>query len=88
MKNIRLFSALVAILAILASCQQEFSSTTGTAYNDPQTGGFQKVPFVDQETGPGLVLLEGGTFTMGRTRGCNVRLEQSPIKGNRIFFLH
>ena len=67
MKNIRLFSALVAILAILASCQQEFSSTTGTSYNDPQTGGFQKVPFVDQETGPGLVLLEGGTFTMGRT---------------------
>jgi len=67
MKNIRLFSALIAVLAILASCQQEFSSTTGTAYNDPKTGGFQKVPFVDQETGPGLVLVEGGTFTMGRT---------------------
>ncbi len=38
----------------------------GWDYNNPKTGGFQKVPFVDQETGPGLLLVEGGTFTMGR----------------------
>jgi len=67
MKNIKLLSALVGFLMILGSCQQEFSSTTGTPYNDPKTGGFEKFQFVDQETGPGLILVEGGTFTMGRT---------------------
>ena len=25
------------------------------------------VPYTEQETGPGLILVEGGTFTMGRT---------------------
>lgn len=48
------------------SCKKEVSHSTGWDYNNPKTGGFQKVPFVDQETGPGLVLIEGGTFTMGR----------------------
>ena len=66
MKNIKLFSGIIGCLLLLNSCYTEFSDTTGTAYNDPQTGGFQKMPFVDQETGPGLVLVEGGTFTMGR----------------------
>jgi formylglycine-generating enzyme required for sulfatase activity len=28
---------------------------------------FEVVPYDEQETGPGLVLIEGGTFTMGRT---------------------
>ena len=31
-----------------------------------QNGGFEVVPYDEQETGPGLVLIEGGTFTMGR----------------------
>jgi len=66
MKSVKLFSAIIGCLVLLSSCYTEFSDTTGTAYNDPQTGGFQKMPFVDQETGPGLVLIEGGTFTMGR----------------------
>lgn len=52
---------------MIASCSREASSVTGWDYNNPKQGGFQKVPFVDQETGPGLVLVEGGTFTMGRT---------------------
>ena len=51
---------------IVSSCQRERSSSTGWEYNDPRTGGFQKMPFMDQETGPGLVMIEGGTFTMGR----------------------
>jgi len=50
----------------IASCSREASNATGWDYNNPKTGGFQKVPFVDQETGPGLLLVEGGTFTMGR----------------------
>ncbi len=61
------FSFVVLSGIILASCQRESSSTTGWEYNNPKVGGFQKVPFIDQETGPGLLLVEGGTFTMGRT---------------------
>ena len=44
----------------------EKSAITGWNYNDPDNGGFQKYPFEEQETGPNLVLIEGGTFTMGR----------------------
>lgn len=58
--------SLVAILVLLGSCGKERSGATGWAYNDPSNGGFEKTPFVEQETGPGLVLIEGGTFTMGR----------------------
>ncbi|MEX2483697.1 MAG: SUMF1/EgtB/PvdO family nonheme iron enzyme [Brumimicrobium sp.] len=53
-------------IAIVSSCSREVSDATGWDYNNPGIGGFQKVPFVDQETGPGLILVEGGTFTMGR----------------------
>jgi gliding motility-associated lipoprotein GldJ len=66
MKMLRFLSLAVISVLILASCNKETSSSTGWSYNDPKQGGFQKVPFVDQETGPGLILVEGGTFTMGR----------------------
>jgi gliding motility-associated lipoprotein GldJ len=65
MRIIKFFSVLLGGV-ILASCAREASSSTGWNYNDPRTGGFQRVPYVDQETGPGLILIEGGTFTMGR----------------------
>ncbi len=61
----------VAMLSIslmtLSSCQKEASRTTGWTYNDPKNGGFERIPYIEQETGPGLVLIEGGTFVMGRT---------------------
>ena len=66
----RFYKAIAFALAgvfVIASCSREASSVTGWDYNNPKQGGYQKVPFVDQETGPGLVLVEGGTFTMGRT---------------------
>lgn len=66
LKNWKFIAMTFAGLGILASCQKDFSGSTGWAYNDPSNGGFQKVPFVDQETGPGLIMIEGGTFTMGR----------------------
>src|SRR5690554_5615310 len=61
--GILLFGAVL----IMSSCSKERSSTTGWAYNDPNNGGFEKPPYFEQETGPGLVLIEGGRFTMGRT---------------------
>ena len=56
----------IASLFLLASCGGERSSTTGWAYNDSKNGGFENTPYVEQETGPGLILIEGGRFTMGR----------------------
>ncbi len=56
----------IAVASFLSSCDKERSGATGWAYNDEKNGGFERQDYVDQETGPGLVLVEGGTFTMGR----------------------
>ena len=69
-KRIKTFSGnfLLAVALLLAtSCGKKKSSVTGWNYNDEKTGGFEVVPYEEQETGPGLVLIEGGTFSMGRT---------------------
>jgi gliding motility-associated lipoprotein GldJ len=52
---------------MLSSCGRQKSSVTGWNYNDPKNGGFEVVPYEEQETGPGLILVQGGTFAMGRT---------------------
>jgi len=64
-----LFFASVATFTtgIFQSCHRPVSTTTGWAYNDPRKGGFEKSIVQEQETGPGLVFIEGGTFVMGRT---------------------
>ena len=54
-------------LLVLSSCSPERSSSTGWEYNNYKNGGFEKFDAQEQETGPGLVMIEGGTFTMGRT---------------------
>jgi formylglycine-generating enzyme len=53
-------------LLMTASCTKEASRSTGWDYNDPKNGGFEVVPYKEPITGPGLVFIEGGTFTMGR----------------------
>ncbi|MFO8054467.1 MAG: SUMF1/EgtB/PvdO family nonheme iron enzyme [Bacteroidales bacterium] len=58
---------LLGIVLLIASCGAEHSPTTGWQYNDPESGGFEKFPFMEQITGPNLVMIEGGQFTMGRT---------------------
>ncbi|MFM7596048.1 MAG: SUMF1/EgtB/PvdO family nonheme iron enzyme [Flavobacteriales bacterium] len=58
--------AFIAV-GLIASCQKETSTSTGWEYNNLNTGGFEKADFEEQRTGPGLVMIEGGTFTMGRT---------------------
>jgi gliding motility-associated lipoprotein GldJ len=57
----------LALLTLNACKQKEKSATTGWKYNDEKNGGFEVVPYTEQETGPGLILIEGGTFAMGRT---------------------
>ena len=60
------FILIGVISFLMASCSRERSSSTGWEYNNPKNGGFEKIPYAEQETGPGLVLIEGGRFTMGR----------------------
>jgi gliding motility-associated lipoprotein GldJ len=61
------------VLLGFASCSKNtsnknVSSATGWKINDPN-GGFQhNSNFTKQETAPGLVLVEGGTFTMGKVQ--------------------
>ncbi|HND71807.1 MAG TPA: SUMF1/EgtB/PvdO family nonheme iron enzyme [Bacteroidia bacterium] len=57
----------LAVMVTNACKQKEKSSTTGWKYNDEKNGGFEVTPYTEQETGPGLILVEGGTFAMGRT---------------------
>jgi len=56
---------LFLIACTLFSCSKKKSDATGWNYNDPDWGGFEVADFKGQETGPGLVLIEGGTFVMG-----------------------
>ncbi len=58
--------AAIAVASFFTSCDKERSGATGWSYNDEKNGGFERQDYVEQETGPGLVLVEGGTFTMGR----------------------
>jgi len=75
MKNVLNLKILLALMLSLAmfSCKKSSSSkntsrATGWNINDRQ-GGFQfNSDFKEQETAPGLVFIEGGTFTMGKVQ--------------------
>lgn len=45
----------------------ERSSATGWKYNDTEWGGFEKLDYEGQINAPNMVLVPGGTFTMGLT---------------------
>ncbi len=70
--NLKVLLALVVSLTIV-SCSRKSSSNnvsraTGWKIND-KNGGFQyNDKFQEQETSPGLVFIEGGTFTMGKVQ--------------------
>ncbi|HNW74393.1 MAG: gliding motility lipoprotein GldJ [Bacteroidales bacterium] len=70
MKMNRIFqlAALSGIIILAGACKKEASRSTGWEYNNPKNGGFEVRQFADQQTGPGLVFIEGGTFTMGSTQ--------------------
>lgn len=65
MKNTWLMATAIAM--VFASCDKNVSKTTGQGYNSAKWGGFANPKYVGQETGPGLVLIEGGRFEMGNT---------------------
>lgn len=64
---------LAAISFIVASCSKSNDykdSSRGTGWKiDGRDGGFKlKTDYDEQATGPGLVFVEGGTFTMGKVQ--------------------
>ena len=74
MKMMKLKTLFIVILAATISGCGLFgnksgggsSRTTGWSYNEEETGFIPNMSGYNQETGPGLVFVEGGTFTMGR----------------------
>ena len=64
---LKLGVTLFALVLVLSSCggSKERSATTGWKYNDTKWGGFEKLDYEGQIAGPNLILVEGGTFTMG-----------------------
>ncbi len=72
MKNkLSAFPAIFVAFIVMASCggggdDLKESQTTGWSYNDPDLGGFEVKTGYEQKAGPGLVFVEGGSFTMGR----------------------
>ena len=67
------FIFIIALTIFAVSCKKSSSSknssrATGWDIND-RDGGFQyNTDFIEQETSPGLVFVEGGTFTKGRVQ--------------------
>lgn len=53
----------IAIFIISSGCSRTVCDSTSWDYNNPKNGGFQKVPFVDQETPFGTQLVEGGEYS-------------------------
>jgi formylglycine-generating enzyme len=71
--NLKNLVLLFSCAALVASCKNgklfgkksEKSDVTGWNYNDKNQGGYQVAREKEQRTGPGLVFVQGGTFTMG-----------------------
>ena len=60
---------LVLILLIVTGCgKNDTSRGTGWGINAKDKGFQYNTDFEDQETGPGLVFIEGGTFTKGQVQ--------------------
>lgn len=75
MKKLTVVLFAVAVTSLLVGCGgKKKSATTGWNYDDPNWGGYESAKSTEQETGPGLVFIEGGSFVMGGTLD-NVRFD-------------
>jgi formylglycine-generating enzyme len=74
--NWKNLTILVSCAVMVTSCKNgklfgkksEKSDVTGWNYNDKNMGGYQVSREKEQNTGPGLVFVQGGTFTQGATQ--------------------
>ena len=63
-----IYSIVGSVALLLVSCSGgQRSGATGWEYNNKNFGAFMVLPYFEQETGPGLVFIEGGSFVMGQT---------------------
>ncbi len=60
-------TALLLSFITLYACNHKPSGVTGWDYNNNKTPTLEMKKYKGQETGPGLVFIEGGTFTMGQS---------------------
>ena len=70
--QVKNFLILLSSAAVFSSCnlfkkKPAQSEVTGWNYNDKNMGGYQVAKSQEQGLGPGLVFVQGGTFTMGQT---------------------
>jgi formylglycine-generating enzyme len=70
LKKVSFFVLFIAALSSLSSCnlfkkKQAKSTATGWNYNDKNMGSFSVPKPKDVKTAPGLVFVQGGTFSMG-----------------------
>jgi len=79
--KIFLFTMIAQALVFSIGCEgtKKKSEVTGWKYNDPKWGGFERAKFKDQETGPGLVFIEGGTITLGAAEN-DVTFDRNNLK--------
>ena len=64
----KIFIATIALLVLSCGGRNNMSRATGWGINS-KDGGFQyNIEFEDQENGPGLVFIEGGTYTKGQVQ--------------------
>ncbi len=67
------FLLIIAAALLTSSCNRKGGAKssrddyTGWKYNDQEWGGFEKKDYEGQVNAPNMVLIEGGTFTMGQT---------------------
>ena len=69
MSNLKHLLSVISLTLILVSCGGN-NTSRGTGWDiNSKKGGFQyNVEFDEQETGTGLVFVEGGTFTKGQVQ--------------------
>ena len=66
-KSKQLTLTICTLFMLLSCAKRDSSPTTGWDYNNPKNGGFElNTKYTEQKTGPGLMFVEGGSFTMGR----------------------
>ncbi len=75
--RVKNLTILLSCLVLMASCKnggfslfkkkKDKSDVTGWNYNDKNEGAFKVSKAKEQGLGPGLVFVQGGTFTMGQT---------------------
>ena len=93
--SIKFLNLAIVCLLIFSSCgtknsrstestSNDKSTSTGWEYNNYKNGGFEQVDKTEQETGPGLVLVEGGVFTMGSNEEDVMKDNNAPRKKTTV----